>query len=135
VGEKYLMLHGGLPENVRLIEDIAKACQTHPATDYLTQILWSDPGRVRGSYPSPRGAGRIFGENISRRVLKRLRLKTLIRSHEPCEGVAAIHAGRVLTIFSRKGHPYYNSRAAYLNIDLSAPAKDAFQLAREAHFF
>lgn len=135
VGEKYLMLHGGLPENVRSIEDIAKASQTHPAKDYLTQILWSDPGRVRGSYPSPRGAGRIFGEDISQRVLERLRLKTLIRSHEPCEGAVAVHAGKVLTLFSRKGHPYYNSRAAYLNVDLSAPGKDAFQLSREAHFF
>jgi len=135
VGEKYLMLHGGLPENIESIEDIAKASQTHPATDYLTQVLWSDPGKIRGSYPSPRGAGRIFGEDISQRVLKRLRLNTLIRSHEPCEGVMAVHGGRVLTLFSRKGHPYYNSKAAYLNIDLSAPGKDAFQLVREAHLF
>ena len=132
---KYLMLHGGVPEEINSIEDIAMAHQTHPATDYLTQILWNDPGDGKGCYPSPRGAGIIFGEDISKKVLEKLKVKTLIRSHEPCEGVLPTHRGRVLTLFSRKGHPYYNSRAAYLEIDLSAPAKDAYQLAKEAHLF
>lgn len=132
---KYIMLHGGLPENITSIEDIAKAHLNHPAKDYLTQILWNDPGKMRGSCPSPRGAGIIFGEDISEEILGRLGLKTLIRSHEPCEGVAVTHKGKVLTIFSRKGPPYYNLQAAYLNIDLFVPARDAFQLARDAHLF
>lgn len=135
VREKYLMLHGGIPEEANSIEDIARAHQTHPTTNYLTQILWNDPGEGGGSYPSLRGAGIIFGEDISQKVLGKLKVKTLIRSHEPCEGVLTAHKGRVLTLFSRKGHPYYNSKAAYLEIDLSAPAKDAYQLAKEAHLF
>jgi len=132
---KYLMLHGGLPEKTASIEDIATAHETHPATSFLEEILWSDPGDIRGSYPSPRGAGRIFGEDISNKVLDLLNVKTLIRSHEPCEGVLPAHRGRVLTIFSRKGSPYYNSKASYLEIDLSVPAKDANKLSRIAHFF
>ena len=135
VKEKYLMLHGGLPEKISSIEDIAEAHQTHPATPHLEQILWSDPGNLRGSYLSPRGAGIIFGEDISRRVLKLLNLKILIRSHQPCEGILVAHQGRVLTLFSRKGHPYHNMKAAYLDIDLSAPVKDAYQLSEKAHLF
>ena len=129
------MLHGGLPEGISSIEDIAKAHQTHPTTRYLEQILWSDPGTFKDSYPSPRGAGRIFGENISRKVLELLGLQTLIRSHEPCDGTLATHKGKVLTLFSRKGPPYYNANAAYLEIELSFPAKNAYQLSQEAHLF
>ncbi|MBE0477946.1 serine/threonine protein phosphatase [Candidatus Aerophobetes bacterium] len=135
VREKYLMLHAGLPENIKSIDDIAFAHKTHPDTSYFEEILWSDPKNIKGTYPSPRGAGKIFGEDISKKVLHLLGIKTLIRSHEPCEGVAPIHGGKILTLFSRKGSPYYNNKAAYLDIDLSAPAKDACELAREAHLF
>lgn len=132
---KYLLLHGGLPVNISSIKDIEKAYFNHPAKDHLTQILWNDPGEIEGFFPSPRGAGVIFGADVSEDVLKKLKLKTLIRSHEPCNGVMVTHQGRVLTLFSRKGPPYYNTQAAYLNINLSAPAKDAFQLTQEAHLF
>jgi len=132
---KYLMLHGGLPEKISCIEDIANAHQTHPTTSYLEQILWSDPGNNKGSHPSPRGAGRVFGEDISQKILALLNLKTLIRSHQPCEGTSIAHQGKVLTLFSCKGEPYHNTKAAYLDLDLSLPAKDAYQLHQEAHLF
>jgi len=132
---KYIMLHGGLPEKTASFSDIAYAHKTHPEQKYLEQILWSDPGEGEQSYPSPRGAGRLFGERITQKILKKLRVKTLIRSHEPCEGVFVNHKGKVLTIFSRKGSPYYNSKAAYLKIDLLEEAKDAYELSREAHLF
>ncbi len=133
--EKYLMLHGGLPEGITSVSDIAYAQQYHPDKRYLEQILWSDPGQTPKSYPSPRGAGRIFGEKITREVLDRLGVKTLIRSHEPCEGTSLNHKGKVLTLFSRKGVPYFNSQAAYLEIDLSDKAKSGQELVKEARCF
>ncbi len=132
---KYLMLHGGLPENIISLSDIAWAHETHPARSHLEEILWSDPGETETSYPSPRGAGRIFGREVTRTTLDRLGVKTLIRSHEPCDGIAVQQEGRVLTLFSRKGPPYYNSQAAYLEIDLTKEAMDAYRLAREARRF
>jgi len=132
---KYLMLHGGLPEGITSVDDIAYAQQHHPDKRYLEQILWSDPGQTPKSYPSPRGAGRIFGEKITREVLDRLGVKTLIRSHEPCEGTSLNHKGKVLTLFSRKGVPYFNSQAAYLEIDLSDKAKSGQELVKEARCF
>jgi len=132
---KYLMLHGGLPEGITSLQDVAYAHKTHPKKKYLEQILWSDPSDGEQSYPSPRGAGRLFGEGISYEILKKLGVKTLIRSHEPCEGVFVNHKGKVLTIFSRKGSPYYNSKAAYLKINLVDEPKDAYKLLREAHLF
>ncbi len=130
----YLMLHGGLPVNVDSIEDIAFAHDSHPASSNFEEILWSDPVEGKGDFYSMRGAGRMFGEDVTERGLRALGAKTLIRSHEPCEGVEVKQGGKVLTLFSRKGAPYFNTRAAYLILDETAlrEAKDAEELARSA---
>jgi len=131
---RYLMLHGGLPVNVDSIEDIAFAHDSHPASSNFEEILWSDPVEGKGDFYSMRGAGRMFGEDVTERGLRALGVKTLIRSHEPCEGVEVKQGGKVLTLFSRKGAPYFNTRAAYLILDETAlrEAKDAEELARSA---
>jgi protein phosphatase len=55
----------------------------------------------------------------------------LIRGHEPADaGFKINHAGRVLTIFSRKGEPYFNSQGSFLQLDLTERISDAFQLER-----
>jgi len=132
---KYLMLHGGLPQGINSVDEIAYAHQTHPRTDYLKEILWNDPGERKEDYPSPRGVGRIFGEKLTADILAKLGVRTLIRSHQSCEGVSVRHGGKVFTLFSRKGHPYYNYQAAYLEIALPDKAKSGYELAKEAHFF
>jgi len=131
---RYLMLHGGLPVNVDSIEDIAFAHDSHPASSNFEEILWSDPVEGKGDFPSTRGAGRMFGEDVTERGLRALGVKALIRSHEPCEGVEVKQGGKVLTLFSRKGVPYFNTQAAYLVLDENAlmEAKDAEELARSA---
>ena len=135
IEEKYLMMHGGLPEGIVSLEEIAYAHKTYPAKRCLEEILWNDPGDSEENLPSPRGAGKIFGEKLTTDILARLKVKTLIRSHEPCEGVFVSQKGKVLTLFSRKGPPYYNSRAAYLKINMSEKAKSGYELAKEALFF
>jgi protein phosphatase len=58
-----------------------------------------------------------------------LNVKVLIRGHEPSEeGYKINHNGRVLTLFSRKGEPYYNTQAAYLQVNLNVKVEDAYQL-------
>jgi len=131
---KYLLLHGGVPSKLKDLEDLAHAHERHPAESLLEEILWSDPDEtLRGVAPSPRGAGLLFGPDITRRVLEAVGAKTLIRGHEPVNGgVFAGQGGLTLTLFSRKGPPYYNSHAAYLKIRLEEPAKNAYQLAKQA---
>ena len=131
---RYLMLHGGLPVNVASIKDIAFAHESHPSSSNFEEILWSDPVEGKGNFYSMRGAGRMFGEDITERVLRAVGVKTLIRSHEPCEGVKVNQGGKVLTLFSRKGSPYFNIQAAYLILDENAlkKAKDAEELVRSA---
>lgn len=117
---KYLFLHGGVSERIGSIEDLA-------GNKYLEEVLWNDPFDGRGTRTSPRGVGKLFGEDVTSRVLNNLGVKTLIRSHEPCDGVDIRHEGKTLTLFSRKGAPYFNNRAAWLNLDLSR-SKSGYEL-------
>jgi protein phosphatase len=112
VEDRYLLIHGGLPSRVRLIGDLARAHVTHPKQRFLEDMLWSDPScTTKETHASPRGAGRLFGEKLTNRILDRLGVKVLIRGHEPCpEGFKIDHSGKILTLFSRKGPPYFKDR-------------------------
>lgn len=132
VRERYLMVHGGLPQQANTIEDLAYAHLSHPKKAFLEDMLWSDPGEtVEQVYASPRGAGKIFGRNITTEAMKKFGVKILIRGHEPCEeGFKINHDGKVLTLFSVKGAPYFNAHHAYLNVKLSEKFDNAEQLIR-----
>jgi len=130
IDERYILLHGGAPSQASTINDIAYAHEKHPRELHLEEILWSDPWEgIKGTYASPRGAGRLFGENVTDRLLKMLGVKALIRGHEPSEeGFKTNHSGKVLTIFSRRGPPYHNDYGAYLHLDISQKVENAKQL-------
>lgn len=137
VKERYVLLHGGVPTQAKTMDDLAYAHEKHPRETHLEEILWSDPWEgLTGTYASPRGAGRLFGENETNRFLNMLNVKVLIRGHEPSRGGFKInHSGKVLTLFSRRGSPYSNEQAAYLQLDLSHMVKDAYQLKRFIKLF
>lgn len=137
VKERYVLLHGGVPTQARTVDDLAYAHENHPRETHLEEILWSDPWEgLTGTYASPRGAGRLFGENETDRFLKMLNVKVLIRGHEPSqEGFKIDHSGKILTLFSRKGSPYFNEQGAYLQLDLDYTVEKAFQLKQFIRLF
>jgi protein phosphatase len=130
VEERYLMVHGGLSPKIEGIQDLACAHMIHPEQEFLEDLLWSDPNDViQDVSPSPRGAGKLFGKSVTERVFEKLNIKILIRGHEPCEeGFKINHDGKVLTLFSRKGVPYFNEYGAYLRLPLSQKFETAQQL-------
>jgi len=132
-----VMIHGGVPSRASSPEDLKYAHLKHPKERHLEEILWSDPDETtKGTYPSPRGAGQLFGEGVTRKFLKILGVKMLIRGHEPSqEGFKISHNGKILTLFSRKGPPYYNASAAYLQLDLSLKLQNAYELMPYIHKF
>jgi protein phosphatase len=137
VQERYLIVHGGLPEKARSIDDFAYAHEKHTENSFLEEILWSDPlESQKGAHLSPRGAGRLFGRDVTERVLKSIKTNVVIRGHEPCsDGFQINHDGKILTLFSRKGAPYYNAYGAYLDLDLSGIHASAGQLVPFIHRF
>jgi len=137
VDKRYLMVHGGLPRDLNTIEDLAYLQASHHKRSTLEEILWNDPDEaVVETSASPRGAGRLFGRNATDRILAKLDVKILIRGHEPCEdGFRINHGGKVLTLFSRKGPPYFNAHGAYLDLPLAARFENAKQLLPYIHKF
>jgi len=137
VEDRYILLHGGVPSKASTMEDLAYAHEKHPRETHLEEILWSDPNdSIKGTYPSPRGAGRLFGEDITEKLLKMLNVKVLIRGHEPSEeGFKTNHNGKVLTLFSRRGPPYLNEHGAYLQLSASEKLENAKQLQPYIHKF
>lgn len=134
---RYLMVHGGLSPNINNIQDLANANTTHPEEDFLEDLLWSDPNdTVREVLYSPRGAGKLFGKSVTDKVLRKLDVKVLIRGHEPSEeGFKLNHDGKVLTLFSRRGAPYFNVYGTYLQMPLSKKIENAKQLVPWIHKF
>ncbi|MCW4008334.1 MAG: metallophosphoesterase [Candidatus Bathyarchaeota archaeon] len=137
VEDCYLMVHGGLPAGIRSIQDLALAHKLYSEHQFLEDLLWSDPvDEVNGVLYSPRGAGKLFGKDVTEEVLNKMGVRVLIRGHEPCqEGFKLNHDGKVLTLFSRKGAPYFNAHGAYLRLPLSEKIRSAQQLLPWIHKF
>jgi protein phosphatase len=130
VENQCIILHGGVPSKARTVDDLAYAYEKHPAEPHLEEILWSDPGEgILGTRFSPRGAGRVFGKDVTDGFLGMLGVEYMIRGHEPArEGFEVNHDGKILTLFSRKGPPYFNIKGAYLKLDLARKFDSVWQL-------
>lgn len=130
IRERYLMIHGGLSPKIESLNDLAYAHETRTKNRLLEDLLWSDPDETAADVlPSPRGAGNLFSERVTGKVLAGLGAKVLIRGHESCEeGLRINHDGKVLTLFSRKGQPYFNTHGAYLSVDFSNHIENAWDL-------
>jgi protein phosphatase len=130
IEDSAVLIHGGLPSKAESIRALIYAHKKHPEVTYLEEMLWSDPQEdLLGTELSPRGAGRFFGADVTKKLLKMLNVMILIRGHESSpEGYKINHNGKVLTLFSTNKSPYTNKHAAYLQIDLSSKIKSAHQL-------
>lgn len=114
-----LCVHGGISSDMGDREKLAS-----PEPEQRTQILWGDPGPEKGESPGPRGAGRLFGPDVSRQVLDGLKVPFLIRSHEPRKawsGPAFEHGDRVVTTSSTS---VYGGRPFVLVIEASDPPRN-----------
>jgi protein phosphatase len=136
VAGRFLMIHGGVSPGISSLQDIAQARDNHNEA-LLEDLLWNDPGEgMQGVSLSPRGAGKLFGKGVTEQVLGRVNAKILIRGHEPSgTGFKINHDGKVLTLFSRKGSPYYNRYGAYLQLPLAEKFENAKQLFPWIHKF
>jgi hypothetical protein len=137
IEDSVVLLHGGAPSQATTVNDIAYAHKKHPRERHLEEILWSDPWKgIKGTIASPRGAGRLFGEDVTKRLLAMLNVKALIRGHQSCpDGYKTDHSQKVLTLFSRKGAPYNNRYGAYLHLDISQKVEKPNQLLEGIHRF
>ncbi len=69
IDNKILNVHGGLSPDITELSDIAKLnrYQEIPSEGPMCDLLWSDPeDGKKGFDVSPRGAGCVFGEDITK---------------------------------------------------------------------
>lgn len=91
-----LFVHAGISSKIRTGDDLI-------TTANEIYLLWSDPSSMTGEHSNPRGAGVLYGEDITARLLSSLYLKMIVRSHEPekaANGPYTEHEGMVVTINS-----------------------------------
>ncbi len=112
-----LMLHGGPPTALK--NQVLEYLGWNRHRSVIEEILWNDPVEyIEYRAPSPRGAGLLWGYKVTEHALKITKTEIIIRGHEPVyEGYKLNHGGRVLTLFSRLGPPYYNEIASYIACD------------------
>jgi len=96
-------LHGGLSPNIETLDVIRQLDRRTevPHDGPMCDLLWSDPEDKLGWGLSPRGAGYIFGPDISKEYLRKNGLTFIARAHQLImEGYVWAHDKQVLTIFS-----------------------------------
>jgi len=107
-----LFVHGGVSRRVQRLEDLR-----YPSRHVEKDILWSDPSEGPGEYSNMRGAGVMFGRDVSKNICQKLCVKRIVRSHEPrkaLRGPHYEHGGRVVTISSTS---VYGGTPFILDID------------------
>lgn len=84
IEDQVFCLHGGLSPQIEKLDDLRRLdrIQKVPHDGPLCDLLWSDPGPDLGWNISPRGAGWLFGPDISRRFNSLNGLKMIARAHQ-----------------------------------------------------
>jgi serine/threonine-protein phosphatase 5 len=104
IQKKVLVVHGGLFSDDNVTLDQIRAIdrnQQPPESGLLTELLWSDPQKMKGRAPSKRGVGLSFGPDVTANFLKNNGLELIIRSHEvKDDGFEMEHNDQLITVFS-----------------------------------
>ena len=84
VDDKIFCLHGGLSPKLKSLDDVRNLnrLQEVPHNGPMCDLLWSDPEDMEGWAVSPRGAGFIFGKDISQEFLRGNNLSMIVRAHQ-----------------------------------------------------
>jgi serine/threonine-protein phosphatase 5 len=103
-----LVIHGGLFPDCPSLAEIQALDRFHevpPSGSTMEYLLWSDPKQGRGREESPRGAGLLFGPDVTKEFLRKNDLQLLVRSHEcMTHGYKMHHHDTVITVFSASNY-------------------------------
>ena len=73
--------------------------------EIMQDLLWSDPSDNQGAEENSRGAGCLFGPDVTANFLKTNNFKTIVRSHELVDdGYDIMHDDQCYTLFSASNY-------------------------------
>jgi serine/threonine-protein phosphatase 2A catalytic subunit len=121
VEKKIFCLHGGLSPHIKNLDDIKLLDRKQEPQKQAAamDLLWSDPEEEEGWSESPRGAGWVFGEDITRQFHNTNGTNLICRAHQMMmNGYQWCHKDAVLTVFSAPNYCYRcGNMAAFLEVD------------------
>ena len=121
VENKIFCLHGGLSPDIETIDEIRRLDRRRdvPSSGAMCDLLWSDPEERLGWGVSPRGAGYIYGSDISKEFTQRNNLMMVNRAHQlVMKGYNWSHEKLVCTLFSAPNYCYRcGNQAGIMEVD------------------
>lgn len=105
VESQVFCVHGGLSPSIDTIDQIRGLTRFAeiPEDGPVCDLLWSDPAESSGWSVSPRGAGFVFGQDVTEQFNRRNGLKLVSRAHQlVMEGYQWYATRRTLYTFWRK---------------------------------
>jgi len=108
INDQIFVVHGGLASTdftIQQLQEVDRFVEIPPSNSLLEDVLWSDPENKPGRHPSPRGAGIVFGQEVTHAWLHANKMRLIVRSHE-CQqrGFAMHHGDTMITVFSASNY-------------------------------
>ena len=104
IDNRIFAVHGGLSPSIHLIDqiDAIDRFQEVPDRGAITDLLWSDPETsISGFKDSTRGAGYLFGRDVTERFAHLNRLSLICRAHQlALNGYQNLFDGLLTTVWS-----------------------------------
>jgi serine/threonine-protein phosphatase 4 catalytic subunit len=110
IDNNILAVHGGLSPAITTVNQLKLIDRVRevPHEGSMSDILWSDPDdTLQGWGLSPRGAGYLFGSDVTSRFLLENSLTLLARAHQlVMEGYKYSFGEKVITVWSAPNYCY-----------------------------
>lgn len=114
-------MHGGLSPSLKNLDDIKELNRKVevPSKGGICDLLWSDPDEKEGWSDSSRGAGHLFGADMSSKFIHTNGLEMICRAHQMVQtGYKWSHEKNVCTVFSAPNYCYRcGNQASIMELD------------------
>ena len=124
VENKIFCLHSGLSPSIKLLDEISLIDRFKELKydDILSDFLWNIPVEEEDCYgfvPFRKGAGYMFGEDVSHKFCQKNGLNMISRGHQCMKnGYEWCHKEKVCTIFSAPNYLYRcGNEAAFMEVN------------------
>ncbi|KAM7541602.1 hypothetical protein Aperf_G00000026900 [Anoplocephala perfoliata] len=130
IDETIFCVHGGLSPETKTIDQVRIIDRNVevPHSGPLCDLLWSDPENVSTWTVSPRGAGFLFGEEVTEKFVTLNGLDFICRAHQlVMEGHRSMFDGKLVTVWSAPNYCYRCGNVASI-LDIQTPKDFEFKV-------
>lgn len=106
---RVLCVHGGLSPELRSLDQIRTIMRVQevPHEGPFCDLMWSDPEDIETWSVSPRGAGWLFGRQVTKEFNHLNGLELIARAHQLVqEGYKMMHDKNIVTVWSAPNYCY-----------------------------